>query len=110
MDISIRQGETLILSTTNDDLTADTLQLIVTDPDNNVVINETANFTTTNGVRGAEIRTDDTDLAVGDYTYMLVVTYEDGTIEKLPDTSDCEDDCSLPTLKVCESLSVPEVS
>jgi len=109
MDISIRQGETLILSTTNDDLTADTLQLLVADSDGNILINETANFTTTNGVRGAEITTNDTDLDVGEYEYMLVVTYADGTIEKLPDVSDCED-CSLPTLTVCKALSVPEVS
>jgi hypothetical protein len=110
MDLSIRQGETLILSTTNDDLTADTLQLLVSNSNDVVVINETENFTTTNGIRGAEIRTNETDLPTGEYTYMLIVTYADGTIEKLPNTEACDGDCSLPTLTICESITAPGVS
>lgn len=109
-DISIRQGETLSLSVTNDDLTADTLQLVVSDSNDDIVINETANFTTVEGVRGAEISTDDTDLTVGDYSYMLIVTYSDGVVEKLPDPDDCEGDCELPTLTICKAITVPQVS
>ena len=115
MDLSIRQGETLVISTTNDDITAQTVQLLVSDQDDQIVINETANFSTTNGVRGAEIVVDpaDTDLPASDdthsYKYMLKVTYADGTVEMQPSVEDC-DNCTLPTLKICEALSEGGVS
>lgn len=112
MDISIRQGESLILSSTNDDLTAQTLQLIVENQAGNIVINKSANFTTTDGVRGAEIVVDPsvtyalpiTDDSVS-YKYMLKITYADGTVEIQPSVDDCED-CDLPELKICEALGV----
>ena len=112
MDISIRQGETLTLSSTNDDLTTQTLQLIVEDQDGDIVINKSANFSTTDGVRDAEIvvpasetyslpQTDETH----SYKYMLKITYADGTVEVQPSTDGCED-CTLPELKICEALGV----
>lgn len=104
MDISIRRGETLIMTVVADDATADTVNLMVADDEGNIIINETENFTTSEGVTSAEINTNDTDYPVGDYEYMLTVTYEDGTIEKLPDTSSCGDDCDLPLFKICESI------
>lgn len=112
MDFSIRQGETLVLSSTNNDLTAQTLQLIVENQDGTIVINQSADFTTTNGVRGAEITVDAAvtyALPVTDsthsYKYMLKITYADGTVEIQPNVEDCED-CDLPELKICESLGV----
>lgn len=111
MDFSIRQGETLTIAVTAQDETAQTLDLVIADSNNNVVIHETTSFSTTNGVRGAEISTNDTDLDLGDYQYMLQITYEDGTIQKLPDADNCESaDCELPTLTICKALDVPEVS
>lgn len=109
MDLSIRQGETLAITITNEDLSADTAQLLVEDTNGNVVINVTENFTTSDGIRTVELRTEDTNFAVGDYSYMLVITYSDGVIEKLPNISEC-DDCDLPVLKICKAIVVPEVS
>lgn len=106
MDISIRQGETLELNITADDLTADTVELIVADTEGSVIINETANFDTVDNKRIATISTLDTDHPVAEYEYMLTIVYEDGYIEKLPDVSDCEGDCSLPKLNICKSLEV----
>jgi hypothetical protein len=104
MNISIRQGETLELTVTIDDLTASTVQLIV-ENDDGIIINETENFSTVSGKRVALIETNNTDHDLGEYEYMLVVTYSDGVIEKLPDVADCEE-CSLPTLTICKSLGV----
>jgi hypothetical protein len=103
--ITLRQGETLELSVTADDLTAITLQLLVADEDDSIVIDVTENFTTVDGKRIATIQTNDTNLPVGDYQYMLKLTYPDDVIEMLPDTASCDDDCSLPVLSICKSLS-----
>lgn len=105
MDLSIRQGETLEISFTVDDLTAETIQLLVANADGDIVINETENFSTVDGKRVATISTNDTNLTPGNYEYMLVVEYTGGIISKLPDVSECEE-CSLPILKVCEALGI----
>lgn len=110
MDISIRQGETLILNVTIDDLTADTVQLLVSNSNDEVVIDETDSFATEDGERVAQLLSNDTDLPLGDYTYMLKITYSDGTIEIMPEAYECEDDCELPTLTICEAIESPAVS
>ena len=108
MDISIRQGETLSLAVTIDDDSAQTLQLLVEDSDGNIVINESTSFATVDGVTSATIQTNNTDLDIGDYSYMFVVTYSDDVIEKLPNVAEC-DDCDLPKLTICKSIN-PAVS
>lgn len=102
MDINIRQGETLEIAVTVDDLTADTVELIVTDPNDVIIIDETENFATVDGKRVATITSNDTNYPVAEYEYMLVITYSDGFIQKLPD-GDCED-CGLPVINICKSL------
>lgn len=104
MNISIRQGETLELDFTIDDLTAETVRLIV-ENDDGIIINEVANFSTVSGKRVASISTTNTNHDLGEYEYMLSVTYSDGVVEKLPDVAGCED-CDLPTLTICKSLGV----
>lgn len=105
-EITIRQGETLEITITADDDTADTVQLLVQDPaDDSIIINETESFTTVDGVTSAVIRTDDTNHTAGDYQYMLTITYTDGFIEKLPDAN-CDEECTLPTLRICEAITV----
>jgi hypothetical protein len=104
-DIKIRRGETLEMTVTADDDTADTLNLIVAASDGTVIINETENFSTVDGDRVAVIRTDDTDHEEAEYEYMLTITYSDGVVDKMPDPANCEDeDCDLPTLTICKTL------
>lgn len=112
MDIKVRRGETLELSVTADDLTADTVRLVVSNDAEGIIIDETESFSTVDDERVATISTTDTVHPLGDYEYMLVVEYSDGFIEKLPDAVDCDEDeadCSLPTLTICEALDL-EVS
>lgn len=104
-DLSIRRGETLAFTVQADDLTATTLQFIVSETDGTVLINETENFATVDGDRVASIQTDDTDHEEGDYEFMFVITYSDGVIQKFPQPEDCEDDdCELPVLSICKAL------
>lgn len=108
-NIALRRGETLELTITADDLTADTI-LFTAANDDGIVISETANFSTVDGDRVATIKTDDTLIDVGEYSYMLTITYSDGVVDKLPDADSCEDDgCDLPTLTICEAIDL-EVS
>src|SRR5690606_28261020 len=105
MDIILRQGETLVLTIEIDDETADTARLLVSDEDDNVVIDEVGSFQDVDGDWRVEIISNDTNHPVGDYSYMIEVEFSDGTKRFYPEAvEDCEDDeCDLPTLTICES-------
>lgn len=103
-DINIRRGETLEITIIADDISATTVKLTVAETDGTVVLTQTENFATDDGDRIATIKTNDTDIPEATYEYMLTITYDDGTVEKLPDVSDCEDNCDLPTLTICKAL------
>lgn len=109
-NLQIRQGETLTLNIESDDLTAQTVRIVVKKPNENAIIDEIANFSTVDGKRVAVLETTDTNKPVDTYQYMLTIEYADGTIKKLPDASNCDDgDCSLPELEICKALDL-EVS
>lgn len=109
-NLQIRQGETLTLNIESDDLTADTIRLVVKKPNENAIIDELESFSTIDGKRIAIIETSDTNHPIDTYEYMFTITYADGTIKKLPDASACEEgDCDLPELTICEALDL-EVS
>lgn len=99
-NITIRQGETLQIPVTIDDDSAErvTLQVISGSME---LLSITDEF-----VDGqATISVDELMLPLGTYEYMLTVFYVDGVIDKLPDVANCsDDDCSLPSFKVCEGI------
>ena len=70
MNISIRQGETLELTVSIDDLTAQTVRFIAED-DNAIIIDETENFSTS-GTKELLPLKQTTLIALGEYEYMLV--------------------------------------
>lgn len=106
-NLQIRQGETLTLSIESDDLTAETVRLVVKKEGQSAIINEVENFSTVDGKRVATIQTDDTNHSPDTYQYMLTITYADGTVKKLPDASNCDDgDCDLPELTICEAIDL----
>lgn len=45
-------------------------------------------------------------LPVGVYEYMLYENFDTGLPIAYPDPSNCEGDCVLPTLTICESIEV----
>jgi hypothetical protein len=104
MDISIRQGETLQIPVVADDITATTVRFIATQ-EGVIVYDLTETFSVVDGKANATIRTEDTFIETGEYEYMLVVKYSDGTTDILPDTENCiDDDCELPKLIMCKGL------
>lgn len=106
MDITIRQGETLQIPITINDTSATTVRFVVADSTGSLIIDATENFIVEGEKAIATVSTNDTDVATGDYTYQLIVTYSDGIVDILPDPDDCQDgDCELPKLIICESLT-----
>lgn len=104
MDISIRQGETLQIPVVADDITATTVRFIATQ-EGVIVYDITEPFTVADTKANATIITNDTYIEIGEYEYMLVVEYSDGTVDILPDTEHCTDDnCELPKLVVCKGI------
>lgn len=102
MELKVIQGETLSLTVTCDDLTADTVRFIAKDDILGVVVDETESFATSGNKRVATIQTNQTWIAPGEYKYMLTVTYTDSIVDKFP--VNCEDDCEYPLLTICEAL------
>lgn len=45
-------------------------------------------------------------LEVGVYDYMLYVNYATGLPVAFPDPNDCDGDCDLPTITICEAIEV----
>jgi hypothetical protein len=105
-NISIRQGETLELNIIIDDPHAVEVKLLVGD-DDGTIIESVGMFATIDGETSATITVPaaQTNQDVGEYEYMLMITYDDGVIEKLPDGDCCDEDCGLPTFSICKSLS-----
>lgn len=101
-NITIGQGETIRLEVVVDEEGADTARFVAFNG-NNIVLEYTVNF---DGMT-ADLSSTDTIIPVGEYDYLIEVTWEDGTVDYLPDLSDCNGDCEFPKLIVCD---IPEVS
>lgn len=101
----VRQGATLPISVEATDATSATLTAVGTETTETI----TKTNTFTDGV--ADVSLDPADTLVEDtYDYMITVTYDNGTVAKFPDAN-CEgDDCSFPTITICEALDIPESS
>lgn len=108
-DMRIRQGETLTLTIIEKDLTAESVTFTAKKTDDIPVISQTVSFVTEDDVRVAEFNIDTTAIPVDEdgYAYMYTINYSDGTVEKLPDSDECDsDDCELPVLIICEAIDV----
>lgn len=105
-NMQVRWGATLPLTITNDEEGADTATLTVS-LDDTVVLTKTVSFV---GLE-ADLKLDaeDTEITPAVYNYMIKIVYDDGTVEKYPDTENCED-CDLPTLEICDTNDNLEVS
>lgn len=106
-NLQIRQGETLYLTIKSDDLTAETVNLLVKKEGEAAIIDELVSFATIDGERIAVIDTLDTNHDPDTYDYQLTIEYADGTIAKLPDAANCEaGDCDFPTVTICNALDI----
>lgn len=101
-DMTYQQGETIRLTVTVEEEGAETAEFVANDGTVDV-INSLASF---DGLT-ADISTSDTDITPGSYNYYIRVTWDDGTIDILPDTSNCDGECEFPQLIICE---IPGVS
>lgn len=57
-----------------------------------------------NGVAAFQFDSPDTDI-VGVYEYQINENFETGSPDIYPSFDDCDGDCDLPELEICESLS-----
>lgn len=108
--LSVRREASLPLTITSDDLTANTVTLTVkaSVDDISPLFTKTVSFNDS-GVADLTLTPTDTDVPVGEYIYMLTVVYDDASVDKFPDTSNCEDDeCTFPEFIVCGALDSPE--
>lgn len=101
-DMTYQQGETIRLTVTVEETGADTAELVATDGTTDV-ITSTASF---DGLT-ADISTTDTSINPGSYDYYIRITWDDDTVDILPNTEHCDGECVYPQLIICE---VPGVS
>lgn len=69
----------------------------------NVTITDTVPYI--NGVANFQFDSPDTDV-VGTYEYQINENFASGSPDIYPNTDNCEGDCDLPTLVICESLEI----
>lgn len=101
-DIQIQQGETIRQTVTVEETGAATAEFIATDGTNNL-IEVTASFTDLT----ADISTNDTVIPAGSYDYYIRITWDDDSVDILPNAQDCDGECEFPQLIIC---AVPGVS
>ena len=102
-DEEIYQGQTIRQSVTVEDSGAATATFVATDGTNDI-INEVFPF---DGLT-ANMNILDTVKPAGTYDYYIKITWDDDSVDYLPDNSNCEDgECKFPQLVICE---VPGVS
>jgi len=97
--LSVRQRETLPILWENDEEGAETATMTITNKiTGSSVLSKTVPFVAL--IADLTLSSTETDIAVGEYDYMVTISYDDGTIEKYPDVAACSD-CTLPTFEVC---------
>jgi len=103
--LTIRQGETFYEPIKYFDTAAESAVITVSDDDGNVVLTTGTSFTVEDDWAVGEFKSNDTDIPVGEYHWMITITTPDAGI-KLPKISDCEDGCELPLFIVCEANDI----
>jgi hypothetical protein len=103
-NITTSWGETLPLTVEAED--ADNATLYIGEISNPIV---TVNANFIEGSADISASATEMEIAPDTYNYQIVVEYDDGSIRKYPDVSDCED-CTLPTITVCPTIDMPEGS
>jgi hypothetical protein len=67
-------------------------------------ITDTVNYDA-DGFAAFQFDSPDTDF-VGDYEYQVSENFATGSPDIYPNFDNCDGDCDLPTLQICESLSI----
>jgi len=99
--LSVRQGATLPITWENDEEGALTATITISNKTTSaVILTNTVSFDGL--IADLTLSSTETNIAVGEYDYMVTIAYDDGTIEKYPDVAACSE-CTLPTFEVCVS-------
>lgn len=101
-DIITRQGARLTFTVDRADPTAESATFIMQHTETGLVINQTANYNM-EGVAVFTFEASDTEL-VGVYEYQIEENFSSGSPDIYPNFDNCDGDCDLPTLEICESL------
>ncbi len=102
-DMEIYQGQTIRQSVTVEDDGAVTATFVATDGATNL-IEETFTFID----KTAQMNILNTNIPGGSYDYYIRIDWDDGSVDYLPDSSNCNDgECDFPQLIICE---IPQTS
>lgn len=99
-DFSVWSGENVSIAIEQGDTESVSATIYLLDEDKNVVVEETANYETVDDKEIAYI--DFTAPVVGVYTYYFSENFTDEPDLIYPDPDNCDGDCELPSITVCE--------
>ena len=99
-DITIRQGSRLTFTVQRADENAVSATFRFSNGD--VTVEDTVAYDS-EGSAYFEFGTPDTDI-VGEYEYQVNENFSSGSPDIYPNMDDCDGDCELPKLTICESL------
>jgi hypothetical protein len=104
-NFKVKQGSRFDFAVKTDDSYAESATLVMRDVDGGVY-DFTEPFVENLAYFGD--RDDITTLPNGVYEYQINENHETGLPDKFPDPDKCSDDCSFPTITICESLDEVE--
>lgn len=99
-DITIRQGGKLSFEVQRADEQAISATFMF--GDNELLVSDTVAYDS-DGIAFFEFGSPDTD-DVGEYSYQVNENFETGSPDIYPNIDDCDGDCDLPKVIICEAL------
>jgi hypothetical protein len=105
--ISITAGETLeLMFDSGDEDNSGTVTLTVKESADSAEVILTQSASMIDGVADLTVAAGGTDVDAGEYVYQIAAFYDDGIVEKYPDSNCDDNECVLPEFIVCEALDV----
>lgn len=101
-NLKIRAGARLSFTVERADNEAVSATFIAANED--LIISETVEYNS-EGKAAFQFDSPETDV-VGVYEYQVNENFESGSPDIYPSADDCDGDCDLPTLEICESLEI----
>lgn len=102
-DFSVWENENVSLAIEQGDSESISATIYLLDSDKQIVVEETANYETVDDKEIAYINF--TAPVAGTYTYYFSENFTEEPDLIYPDPTDCDGDCELPTITVCELTS-----
>lgn len=101
-NMTVWEGSQVPLTVEQGDSASVSASFVMINQDTEETFTVTGEYEDVDGVMIADVSLTDQETVVGVYDYYIAENFEDEDPLIYPDPNDCDDDCELPTITVCE--------